>query len=198
VDRDRVGIMGWSRTGERVLNMITFTDVPIRAATLLDGDANTLFSTVLTYGFNDNITARKERMNGGPPAGETLATWIRNDPSLNTSCIRAALRIESYGPAVKNNWDIYALMRRQYKAVEMIVMPGASHTLHTPSERMLSLQGNVDWYRFWLTGGRRNDPFVAGESDETLREQYRRWEQMAELKKVDDARTGCARGADGF
>jgi dipeptidyl aminopeptidase/acylaminoacyl peptidase len=198
VDRDRVGIMGWSRTGERVLNMITFTDVPIRAATLLDGDANTLFSTVLTYGFSDRITARKEQMNGGAPVGETIAAWTRNDPSMNTGCIRAALRIESYGPAVKNNWDIYALMRRQYKAVEMIVIPGGSHTLHTPGERMLSLQGNVDWYRFWLTGGQRTEVLLAGESDETLREQYRRWGQMAELKKVDDAKPGCARSADGF
>ena len=36
-------------------------------------------------------------------------------------------------------------------------------------------------------------PYLVGESDETLREQYRRWRQMAELKKIDDARPVCAR-----
>ena len=198
VDRERVGIMGWSRTGELVLNLITFSDTPIRAATLLDGDANTLLSTVLTYGYAVNITARKERTNGGPPAGETLSSWLRNDPSLHTDCIRAAVRIEKYGPAVTNNWDVYSLLRRQYKAAEMIVMPMGAHGLHRPGERMLSLQGNVDWYRFWLTGGERTEPFLPGETDETLREQYRRWRQMAELKSIDDARPACVRQADGF
>lgn len=198
VDRDRVGIMGWSRTGERVLNLITFSDVPIRAATLLDGDANTLFSSVLSYAYYDGITARKERTNGGPPVGETMARWSRNDPSMHTDCIKAAVRIEKYGPAVTNNWDIYAFMRRQYKAAEMIVMPMGAHGLHTPSERMLSLQGNVDWYRFWLTGGERTQPYLPGESDETLREQYRRWQQMAELKAIDDAKAACTRNAEGF
>jgi dipeptidyl aminopeptidase/acylaminoacyl peptidase len=198
VDRDRVGIMGWSRTGERVLNLITFSDVPIRAATLLDGDANTLFSSILSYAYYDGITARKERTNGGPPVGETMARWSRNDPSMHTDCIKAAVRIEKYGPAVTNNWDIYAFMRRQYKAAEMIVMPMGAHGLHTPSERMLSLQGNVDWYRFWLTGGERTQPYLLGESDETLREQYRRWQQMAELKAIDDAKAACTRNAEGF
>jgi dipeptidyl aminopeptidase/acylaminoacyl peptidase len=193
VDRERIGIMGWSTTGEWVLNQITFSDVPIRAATMLDGNANTLYSYVVTYAFSDGVIDRKERTNGGMPAGETLARWIRRDPSMHTDCIRAALRIEKYGPVVSNNWDIYALMRRQYKAVEMVVMPKATHALHTPSERMLSLQGNVDWYRFWLSGEERSEPYLLGESDETLREQYRRWRQMAELKVIDDARPACAR-----
>lgn len=196
VDRDRVGLIGFSTTGEWVLNQITFSQVPIRAATLLDGNANTYYSAVVTYAASDNFVDRKERTNGGIPAGETLATWIRNDPSMHTDCIRSAVRIETYGPGVKNNWDIYALMRRQYKAAEMIVMPKASHALHAPSERMLSLQGNVDWYRFWLSGEERTEAYLVGESDETLREQYRRWRQMAELKKIDDARPVCARKAE--
>lgn len=197
VDRERVGIMGFSTTGEWVLNQITFSDVPIRAATMIDGNANTLFSSVVTYAFSDNVVDRKERTNGGIPAGETLAGWVRNDPSMHTDCIKAAVRIEKYGPVVSNNWDIYALMRRQYKAVEMVVMPKATHVLHTPSERMLSLQGNVDWYRFWLSGEERTEPYLLGESDETLREQYRRWRQMAELKAKDDARPACKRMGEG-
>lgn len=195
VDRERIGIIGWSATGERVLNQITFTDAPIRAATIADGDSNTLYSSAVLYGFSDYTDIRKERANGGRTAGPA---WIRNDPSLHTDCIKAAVRIENYGPLVGNNWDIYALMRRQYKAVEMIVLPKGTHGLHTPSERLLSLQGNVDWFRFWLTGGERTQPYLLGESDETLREQYRRWRQMAELKQRDDARPTCARKAEGF
>lgn len=63
---------------------------------------------------------------------------------------------------------------------------------------MLSLQGNVDWYRFWLRGEERIEAYLPGESDETLREQYRQWRQMAEFKTADDAKPICARKAQGF
>ncbi len=198
VDRDRVGIIGWSATGERVLNQITFTDTPIRAATIADGDANTQYSVAVHYGLNDGITDRKSSFNGGFAAGDTLANWVRNDPSLHTNCITTALRIEKYGPMVANNWDVYAWMRRQYKAVEKVVIPHGTHALMTPSERMVSLQGNVDWFRFWLADGERQEPFLMGESDETLREQYRQWREMAELKAIDDAKPMCARKAEGL
>ena len=92
-----------------------------------------------------------------------------------------------------SHWDIYALLRRQYKPVEMVVIPGGTHGLLTPSERMISLQGNVDWYRFWLKGEERSTPFLWAESDETLKAQYARWRQMAELKRIEDAKPECAR-----
>jgi len=191
VDRDRIGIMGWSMTGESVLNLVTFSDAPIRAATLLDGDANTIFSTALTYAFNDETQFRKESTNEGGPYGETLANWVRNDPSLHTDCMHAALRIETYGPAVLNNWDIYAWLRRQYKPVEMVVIPGGMHALGRPSERMISLQGNVDWYRFWLKNEERSEVFLPDEAQATLKQQYERWRQMVDLKRIDDGRLRC-------
>ena len=191
VDPARIGLMGWSSTGERALNFLTFADRPIRAATLLDGDANTLFSLAVTYAANDSIWSRKERTNKGLPYGSTLGSWISYDPALHTDCVKAATRIETYGPWVLNNWDIYALLRRQYKAAEMVVIPGGSHALSRPSERMISLQGNVDWYGFWLQGLERLHPELMAENSATLREQYLRWRQMEELKKADDTRPRC-------
>lgn len=195
VDRDRIGIMGWSATGERVLNLLTFLDTPIRAATLLDGDANTLFSMTITYAVKDGIQLRKELTNEGGPFGESLERWIRNDPSLHTDCIRAALRIETYGPEVRNNWDIYALLRRQYKPVEMIVMPQSAHALSRPIERMISLQGNVDWYRFWLKGEQRSELVVPNETGASLTDQYARWGPMMTMKRAVDATPGCVPSA---
>ena len=197
VDRDRIGIMGWSGTGERVLNQVTFSDAPIRAATILDGDSNTFLSMVVTYGAKDSIQGRKEATNEGTPSGESLQRWIRNDPSLHTQCVKAALRIETYGPMSLNNWDVYAMLRRQYKAAEMIVIPAGAHALSRPSERMISLQGNVDWYRFWLKGEERTGLVVPNETDEALKGQYARWRQMAELKRADDAKPRCVRPGGG-
>jgi dipeptidyl aminopeptidase/acylaminoacyl peptidase len=197
VDRQRIGIMGWSATGERVLNQVTFSSAPIRAASIMDGDANTVFSMAVTYGASDSILARKERINGGPPFGDGLERWVRNDPALHTDCVKAALRIETYGPWVLNNWDIHALLRRQYKAAEMVVIPGGTHGLMTPSERMISLQGNVDWHRFWLSAEERTQVFLWGETEASLKAQYTRWQQMAELKRADDPKPDCARKSGG-
>ena len=74
----------------------------------------------------------------------------------------------------------------------MVVIPGGAHSLSRPSERMISLQGNVDWYDFWLQGKERSEPLLAGEDAKTLREQYSRWRQMKVLKAADDTRPRCA------
>ena len=195
VDRERVGILGWSATGVRVLNLVTFTDVPIRAATMMDGDSNTLYSMTITYSVSDGVQAMKESANEGGPFGESRDRWIRNDPSLYTDCVRAALRIESYSVEPKNNFDIYALLRRQYRPVELIKFPEGAHALSRPSERMISLQGNVDWYRFWLKGEMRSELLTPSETAESLREQYARWNQMVPMKEAADARPLCARVA---
>jgi len=62
---------------------------------------------------------------------------------------------------------------------------------------MISLQGNIDWYRFWLKGERRAELVLPAESTAALADQYRRWDQMARLKRDDDARPGCIRPASG-
>ncbi len=193
VDPARVGIIGWSTTGQRVLNLVTFSDVPIRAATIADGDENSLFSYTLTYGFADSTWRHKEDINQGVPYGPGLAKWVANDASLHTDCIRAALRIESYGQTVKNNWDIYSLLRRQHKPAEMVVIPDGGHALSRPSERMISLQGNVDWFNFWLKGQQRAAPVFALETAASLTSQYDAWGQMVAFKRADDAKPRCVR-----
>jgi len=193
VDPSRVGMIGWSATGERILNLLTFGDVPIRSATTADGDANTLLAITATYGLSDSFWGRFEKLNEGPAFGETLAAWIRNDPALHTDCIHSALRIESYGPAAVTNWDIYALLRRQSKPVELVALPGGGHSLLTPGDRMVSLQGNVDWHAFWLAGKTRTVPVMAPETTETLAAQFAQWRQMETFKTADDARPRCVR-----
>jgi len=75
------------------------------------------------------------------------------------------------------------------------VLPDGSHGLMTPSDRMVSLQGNVDWFRFWLRDEQRTEPVLRAETAATLKAQYGRWQQMAELKRADAARPVCARKA---
>ena len=193
VDPTRVGIMGWSATGRSVLDLVTFDDLPIRAATMADGDANTLFTLTFVYGRSDSMVNGLKESNEGLPLGETLANWVRNDPSLHTDCIHAAMRIETYGRPSLNNWDTYGLLRLQYKPAEMVDIPSGEHSLAIPNDRMASLQGNVDWYAFWLAGKTRTQPLMASETVESVATQYANWRQMETLKTADDARPRCAR-----
>jgi len=96
-----------------------------------------------------------------------------------------------------DHWDIYALLRRQYKPVEMVMIPQGAHALSRPSERMISMQGNVDWYRFWLKGEQRSAPVLPRETGAALAEQYARWSQMVGLKRAVDAKPACVRAAGG-
>ena len=94
---------------------------------------------------------------------------------------------------MENNWDVFALLRRQYKPADMIVIPDGTHSLGTPGDRMVSLQGNVDWYAFWLAGKTRTVPLLASETTESVAAQYVQWRQMQALKVADDARPRCVR-----
>jgi hypothetical protein len=111
--------------------------------------------------------------------------------------VKTALRFESYGAPVTNYWDIYALMRRQYKPAELILIPDGAHMLSTPSHRMISLQGNVDWFNFWLRGEKRIEPLLATETKASLRTKYEAWDQMAVMKEADDTRPRCSTKMDG-
>ena len=56
------------------------------------------------------------------------------------------------------------------KQVELYNYPRGAHPLDTPIERLMSLQRNVDWFRFWMQGYDRPDPEDP--------EQYARWRAM--------------------
>jgi hypothetical protein len=128
---------------------------------------------------------------GAKPYGDSAGLWMSRSPTYNLQCVTAAMRIEAYDMYVHGFWDTYALLRHHSKPAEMVIIPKGQHHLSRPSERMISLQGNVDWYRFWLKGEERKQVVVPGESHSSLEEQYKRWHYMAELKNADDAKPRC-------
>jgi dipeptidyl aminopeptidase/acylaminoacyl peptidase len=192
VDKNRIGIIGFSATGGRVQQLLTFSDAPIRAATIADGVSNSLWAYVAFSGWDVGSTLDIEAVSAAKPFGEAAIHWAARDPSLTTHCVTAALRIEAYGRQVNTHWDTYALLRRQYKPAEMIFFPDGAHNLARPNERMISLQGNVDWFRFWLKGEERKEHVIPGETQASLDDQYKRWREMAELKVADDRKPRCA------
>ena len=75
------------------------------------------------------------------------------------------------------SWEWYSCLQRLEKPVDFIYLPDAAHILVRPSDRMVSQQGTLDWFRFWLQGYEDPDPVKA--------EQYKRWRELRKLDEKD-------------
>jgi dipeptidyl aminopeptidase/acylaminoacyl peptidase len=172
IDRNRVGIVGFSRSVYHVAYTLTHSKYKFAVATLADGFDGGYWQ----YIAYPNFAVDQAAVNGGVPYGESWQLWLKNSPSLSANRVQTPLRLESYGLAsVLAGWEWFSLLSQMEKPVEMIVLPKAAHLLVKPWERMASQEGNVDWFTFWLTG--EEDP--AAEK----RPQYERWHHLRELQK---------------
>jgi hypothetical protein len=110
---------------------------------------------------------QQERLVGGPLWGEqNVKLWVRHDPTFHLDRIRTPLLIEDYVSSYQ--WfDVFALMRRNNRPVELRSFPGGAHVLIQPWQRLAAQEAVVDWYDFWL-----NDHEDATASKTA---QYARW-----------------------
>lgn len=171
IDRNRVGIIGFSRTVYTVGYTLTHSHYSFAAATLADGITGGYFDYMaLPYLSNTPL------LNGGLPFGRALASWFNNAPNFQLDKVRAPVRIEAYGPAsLLGMWEWYSGLNMLKKPVELIYLPGAPHLLSRPSDRQSSQQGNVDWFCFWL-----KDKKPAGSVEKS--QEFARWELLKAME----------------
>lgn len=147
IDRDRVGIIGFSRTAFHVAYTLTHSTYRFRAATMADGFEGGYLNYLLWR------IADSEGVNGGEPVGTGLKSWLENSPGFRIDAVSTPVRIEEYGPhGFLGGWQWYSVMSLLGKPVDFIWIPKGTHLLVKPWERLTSQQGNVDWFQFWLSG----------------------------------------------
>lgn len=181
IDRDRVGIVGFSRTVCFVAYTLTHSKYRFAAASLVDGiDGGYMQHLVFPSGNeDDNI------LNGGkaPVGKDGLEQWLEESPGFNLDKVTAPVRLLALQPnSVLGMWEWFAGLRLQHKPVELIELPDASHQIVKPWERMVAQQSLVDWFRFWLEGEEDSDP--------AKEVQYTRWR---ELRKSGSVRSSIAK-----
>jgi len=169
IDRDRVGLIGFSRTAFHVAFAITHSKYRFRAATMADGFEGGYLNYLLVRGVDE------VGVNGGKPVGAGLDLWRENSPGFNLDKVSTPLRLEYYGP---NNflggWQIFSILQVLEKPVDFIFLPRGTHLLVRPWERLASQQGNVDWFRFWLVP----EELCTAEPSETCG----RWRELRSLQ----------------
>jgi dipeptidyl aminopeptidase/acylaminoacyl peptidase len=179
IDRNRAGLMAWSRTGYSVRYTLAFSKYPIAAAAIVDGmDAS--YMQYLTE-FNDpngSTTPTYNGLHGAPPFGKGLDLWLKNATGFNLDKVHTPVRIVALGQysVAYNNWEWFAGLKLLQKPIEMVWLRDALHMPVKPYERMTAQQGNVDWFCFWLKNEEDPDPAKA--------EQYARWRELRKQQET--------------
>lgn len=173
VSRNKVGIVGFSRTGWHVAYILTHSPFAFAAAIIADNMNASYLQYVLN---NTNFRTELDKDVGAAPFGKGLETWIHSAPGFGADKIRCPLRQEfDSGPlsGIINHWELFSQLRHLGKPVELFVIPDiqhGSHILQNPAQRLASQGGTVDWFRFWLNGEEDTDPHKTA--------QYARWREL--------------------
>ena len=172
IDRDRVGIVGWSRAVCFVAYTLTHSKYSFAAASLVEGVDCGYFQELAFPPSAWDIN----KMNGGAvPLGEGLQEWFKESPGFNLDKVHTPVRLlELEGDTVLGLWEWYVGLSFQRKPVDFVFLPAADHFVNRPWERVVAQQGLVDWFRFWLKG--------EVDSDVAKNEQYVRWRELRKLQ----------------
>lgn len=188
IDPERVGIIGFSRTGWYTDFSLEFSKTHYRAATTADNVQYSLSEYWLDRGAGADRGV--ETMYGGPPYGDTLKNWINYSISFNLEKIRTPLLIEQMGYGTPyddplsvplglvKSFEIISGLYRHGKPFELYYYPNEGHEPRHPRAQLATWQRNVDWYRFWLQGYERPHPEDP--------DQYARWRKLRELQNNED------------
>ena len=180
IDRDRIGITGFSRTYWYVTYALTHSKHHFAAADITDGVDYSYFQYMLYSNLTRTWAGELDRVNGAPPFGKGLLKWLKVSPAFLMDKVETPLRIQNLYPAsLLSSWDWFSGLTTLGKPVEMIYIPEGAHILEKPWQRMISQQGSVDWFCFWLKGEEDSDPAKA--------EQYKRWHNLRVLRPDDRA-----------
>jgi dipeptidyl aminopeptidase/acylaminoacyl peptidase len=185
IDPDKVGIIGFSRTGFYVDFNLVHARTKYAAATTTDNVQYSLSEYWLIPAF----ASSDEAMYGGPPYGATLENWKRYSISFNLEKVHTPLLMEEMGYGVHDDtfgaqpvtlaacFEILQGLEKLKRPVELYYYPEDEHQPDHPRARLATLQRNVDWYRFWLQDYERPNPEDP--------DQYKRWEHLRELRDAD-------------
>jgi dipeptidyl aminopeptidase/acylaminoacyl peptidase len=173
IDPEKVGIIGFSRTCYYVESALIKDPKRFAAATLADG-VDESYMNYMLFGVGRSHD-EGEQIYGSTPIGDGLKRWTEHAPGFHLDQIQTPLRIEAIAPgSILQEWEIYASLAKQEKAVDLIYLPDGQHILQKPLERLASQQGSVDWFRFWLKGEEDPDP--------AKKSQYARWRELRALQ----------------
>jgi dipeptidyl aminopeptidase/acylaminoacyl peptidase len=171
IDRNRVGLVGFSRTCLYVKYALTHSSQHFAAAIVADGFDGGYLQYLVDGNLASNADSEEERVIGAPPFGAGLLLWMKRSPGFLLDKVQTPLQIQALAPAsLLEEWEWFAGLKRLGKPVDFLYLPTGTHILVKPWDRMVSQEGSVDWFCFWLKSEEDPDPMKT--------EQYVRWREL--------------------
>lgn len=175
IDKGRVGISGYSRTGWHVEYALTHSAFPYRAAIINDNlDPSYIQETLFPqheYALDD----------GAMPFGDGLVKLVHEAPGFLADRIHSpVLFIQSAGglEMTLGMWEMFERLRELKRPVELAVIPEiqrGTHGTQNPAQCFAAQERTVAWFDFWLNG--RED------ADARWRKRYVRWRRLQALER---------------
>jgi hypothetical protein len=178
--QDKVGLVGYSRYGGRVLYTLAHSSFPFKTAIVADNADNSYLQYLMAPA---SYRSEFEQVMGAAPIGSGLNAWLQRAPGFNPDKIHAPLRmqVDSYGlTRVLFHWELFSTLRYLRKPAELYVIPdveNGEHGLERPDQQLASLRGTVDWMDFWLNDRERDNPLDPA--------QVARWRALRKLHLLD-------------
>lgn len=176
IQRDNVGIIGFSRSSWKVDYFLTHSSFPMKAASSADGGLGN-YGNLWTTG-DKSVGEETAKSYGGYFVGASRSEWLAGAPAFNADKVETPLLMEYTGGEGRSDqplgaYEFHSALVSLGKPVELFFYPHGSHPIDTPFERVASLQRNVDWFRFWMQGREGIPP-------EYDPDQFLRWRKLRE------------------
>jgi hypothetical protein len=167
VDDQRIGLVGWSRTGPYVSYVLTHSSRTFAAAAVMD-EREPEIANFLQAGSDRSFMSAGF---GSLPLGAGLKSWLEKSAIFNLERIRTpVLMWVGRTEPIRDMWDLYVGLRVVSVPVEFWRFPDGNHELSKVTELHQATGLLVDWMSWWLQGSKDADP--------NKNDQYRRWDAM--------------------
>lgn len=171
VDRDRVGLTGFSDGGQTVRFALINSDiVKVASVSSCCEDQSSIMSL-------SGLSGAAEMQSYGYPALTEdrpdfwEATSTRRNAAKLTTPVLMQLRDREYLGGLES----FMALKEQKQPVEMYVFPNEFHEIWQPAHRFAIYSRNIDWFRFWLKDEADSDPAKVA--------QYKRWRAMKDAQR---------------
>jgi dipeptidyl aminopeptidase/acylaminoacyl peptidase len=172
IDRERVGVVGFSRTSCHAGYALTHSHYHFAAAMLIDGVSCSYFEEIA---LPDEARDMNFVNGGASPFGAGIWGWLQNAPGFNLDKVHTPVELLSINDySAVSAWEWYVGLSLQNKPVDFVVLPEGNHIGIRPSQRMLTEQAVVDWFAFWLKGETNPDLSKA--------DQNARWQELKQRR----------------
>ena len=109
IDRNRVGITGFSRTYWYVTYTLTHSKHHFAAAAIADGVDYGYFQYMTFSNADQGLAGEYEQVYGGPPFGKGLSQSLKRSPSFLMHKMRTPAPTQALGPAsLLSDWHWYS------------------------------------------------------------------------------------------